>query len=773
MIFRLLFFFVISQSTSFAEITIQGLNVIDSQIVLQYFPNNKENINSNTLNNGLKNLYKTGFFSDISIFHNTDTIEIQAKEAPIINKLIFSSDSNVSFDKIKQAIDSKAGRFFKKEVVYQDKYKIQTILHEMGYKTATVEPFLESLDNNKINIVFDIQVGKKIKINNIQFIGNKMLQDTELLTHIKQKPRMLIPRNFSEMEMQTDLINIQKHYKQKGFQDIEVDGILKYHQYTNVVDIEYRIKEGIRYNIGNILIKSSNPNVEKLIRRLLPKMNISKGGFYSSDRIKDASSIILKNLHKAGIQGVNLKHTKTKNNNYIDISFEITDNDIKYIDKIFIKGNKKIHEQSILIELLFNENDILNNQDIEDSENRLKLTGYFTEVEIVKIPKNNNVYDIQINVKESPQIGQLAFMLGYSNFEGIIGSINLQRENLFNSWYSGGFSIMRSGFRETYSVNLNNRHFYAKNIGLGVNISQTRFGSAVSGFSGSKFGNFGYLSNYGAESNAITLNTTFMLRERLYDSVFFTYKDSNTYITGDLAENNKLFAAQYGDYTTHIIGNSITYDKRNNGFMPTAGYLVNLRQSLAFDTLGANQSFFGNEIKFSWHKGLYKDLIFNFGFKGGHIQTYGNNDFLSFDNRYMLGYYNMRGFRMMGLGPFIETVDTNGNKSASLYSIGGSTYYVATLDFTFPISKGENPLYGSVFSDIGTVFGTTGDEEYHYSNGAYDRIFTSYKPRISAGVGLIWYSPMGPFRVDFATAVSKEVYDQTMAIIIRPGNTGF
>lgn len=765
-----------SKSVQDYQIQIQGNQRISSSVIEAISLQNNFEINNRGLNKLIKKLYKTGLFSNITIDVKQNILVINVKENPVVNDIVSRGSSKIDLKKIGNMLSLKIGRAYSKEALKSDLEQLIASYQKIGYRDVIINPYVNFLERNRVDVIFDIKLGKKHVINNIYIHNNHKISNRQIKKVLKSKEGVLWNNTFEAETLDVDKENVENFYTSRGFKDAKVEKIeviRNAHKY----DIHYYISENKLFKLNTInYTYYVDANLQAEIENFIKKeKTLKKGDIFNEQFIKNNIAKIENYLANKNLPSIKITYTTIEKNNTVDINFTISKSEMIYINDVIIKGNRTIPDKVIRIEVLFATGDVYNKKKIEQTKQRLNISGYFQTVNIEEIKLPNNMIDIVINVKETNTLN-LGFSIGYTNLFGLMGEFRAQKKALFNEWYDGGFTFSRSGWQEMYAINLYNRHFKGTDLGVGFDLFSSKFGSGLGGsIGGGTFGSsIGYLNSISRETLGFTARTGYRITENVTQSLFTTIKNTDASVAGAFSAKNQILGSQYTSYSTHMVGHSLSYDVRDNSFIPTKGYAASIKQFVAGGLGIGSQQFTGNEINFSYYKPFLNEaLVFNFSLTGGMLNNFGKEP-IGFDNRYMLGYYNLRGFGFFGAGPTIQTENADGSTQNLGFSIGGNQYFSGTFDLSFPISGGESPLRGSFFFDFGTLTGVDGKQTVVRADGATERILDSGMIRTAVGFGIAWHSPMGALRFDFAEALQHEAYDRTMGFMIRFGNaSGF
>ncbi len=700
----------------------------------------------------LRSLFATGLFADVKIDRQGNgVVLVTVVENPVINQIAFEGATDVEKSTLQGEIQLKPRAVYTRAKVQADVQRILDVYRRQGRYAATVEPKIIELDQNRVNLIFEIREGQATKVKSIQFIGNRAFSDSQLRDIISTTQSGLFDfiKNASYYDpdrMALDRELLRQYYLKNGYADIRiVSANADLDREGSGFFMTFVIEEGEVYSFGDVRIESSLSGINP--ERFRPELLTKSGDIYNASNIDKTVEKLTLAVSEQGyaFARVRPKADRDPASRRIGITYVIDEGARVYIERINIIGNTRTRDHVLRREFRLAEGDAYNPLMVDRAKKRLQGLGFFKSVEVKRRPGSaQDRVILDVEVLEQPT-GELSFGAGYSTNEGVIGDISLTERNLLGN---GQFLRLRlSGSVERLQIDMSftEPRFLDRNLAAGFDlfhkdVNQTRQGS----FRNRTTGGSARLGFPVAES--LWMNTYYTLsRNEIYDVA----KDPTV---GRVA-SRAIREAEGVSYTS-LVGTSITYDKRNHPKNPNGGYFLTGGVDFAGVVTGVQYVRLMGEGRYYFP--ITEKITFVSRVTGGHIMGWGGDDVRMLD-LYYKGGETIRGFNKSGLGP--RDLSTND-------SLGGKTYWAATAEVRFPIPLIPEDLgvRGAFFVDAGSVFGVS--KAVAALNGKQDTITganvdvaDSSKVRVSAGTSLIWDSPMGPLRADFGWALIKETYD--------------
>ena len=731
----LILFILAKLSLSYADelriekVKINGTKRLSDSFILNFlpeYPNTK--FNNEVLNKFTKDLYNSGMFNKISLKVDNYTLLINVEEYPIINEVFFSGNDLLDDETLSNIISVNSRDIYNKIDLSDSIEKIKVEYQKIGRYLAEVNIKKIEIGEGRVNLNFQINEGALLVVKNINFIGNKKFSDNELRSKISTKEdawyKIFGSNKFIPERLDYDVEKLRDFYSQRGYIDFTVkvargDLLPDFSGFN----INFIINEGKRYTIDNIKINSSLLD-DKKIKNLLKELNLQKGEFFDTRAFDESTKYLIKYFENTGYSFVKVVPSIKKRKNLIDINYNVSEGEKKFINKITIIGNTRTNDSVIRRELSFLEGDPFNKAKLNLSINSLKRLGYFQTVnyELQNLNSSRSV-DIIIKVKEI-NTGSATFGIGYSSLNNTSFTLGLKERNFLGEGKKLRFEANLSEKKNTYNIGVTEPYFLDRHLSLFGNIydqdSENSKGDVKTNKTGFDFG-------VGLKLNDIsqTIKYNFSTSETTTATT-----STASSITGEEGKEIKTSSITYG----------LFQDTRDNYFNPTSGYRWKFENTLA--GVGGDTKFYKSVLNIkSFYPINYGDYVL--GFRSGLGFVSAIDDKITSSNRFVIGGKTLRGFDNGGVGPR----DTGNNQA-----VGGNNFY--NLSFELKSKKflpEDTGLEWFVFSDIGSLWGTD------YKSGV--RGYDDKEPRVTNGFGLSMITPVGPLQMLWGYPVQSETYD--------------
>jgi outer membrane protein insertion porin family len=683
------------------------------------------------LDQSLKNLYATGLFDDVALRREGDQLVVTVVENPIINRIAFEGNRRLDDEALSNEVQLRPRVVYTRSRVQNAVSRILELYRRNGRFAATVEPKVIELEQNRVDLVFEINEGPLTDVSRIVFIGNEAFDDDDLRDVIQTQEaawyRFLSSDDtYDPDRLAFDQELLRRFYLARGYADFNVGSAIA--ELTpdgrNFV-ITFTLDEGERYDFGTIGLESQLPDLEpEQLRQLI---TTEAGDVYNADQIEDSIVALSEEIGKLGYAFVEVEPVPTKHpeERVIDLTYTINEGSRVYIERIDIVGNLRTLDEVIRREFRIDEGDAFNTALLRRSRQRIENLGYFESVEMNTQPGSSpDKTQIEVEVSER-STGELSFGAGFSTSDGPLGDIRLTERNLLGRGQSVRAEFTISARTQQLDFGFTEPYFLDRDLAVGFDLFRRRTDFQSEG-------------SFDQKSLGGTLRASYPLTENWRHGLRFTLRQDE--ITDVDEDASRFIQDEEGDNLTALVGQEFTYDVRDTRFLPTDGYLIRLEQDVAGL---ADTQFVRHEVNGSYYYPFTPNWVLNLAARGGYIFGYGGEDVRLFD-RFFLGGQTLRGFKFAGVGPRDITTDD---------ALGGNLLFTTTAEQRFPLGLPEElRIFGRVFTEAGTL--TEVDV-----NGP--EIADSGSIRASAGVGLSWLSPLGPIAIDLSQAFLKENEDET------------
>ena len=717
----------------------------------------------------IKALFATGLFSDVKIEPQGSTVLVTVTENPVINQVAFEGNSEVDTPTLLAEVQLKPRSVFTRSRAQSDVQRILDVYRRQGRFAASVEPKIIELEQDRVNLVFEITEGGATKVKGINFVGNRAFSDGQLrdIVSTTQSGWFDFLKGTSVYDpdrLSLDRELVRQYYLKNGYADATVtsanaeldpDG-------TGFV-ITIAVEEGELYNFGAVGIESSLAEVpgEAYTGELLTQ----SGATYDASQIDKTTEKLTLAIAEKGYPFARVRPRAIPDltSHTIAISYVVDEGPRIYIERINILGNERTKDFVIRREFRLAEGDAYNPLMVDRAKKRLNGLGIFKTVDVKRRPgsaQDRVVLDVEV---AETSTGEVSFGAGFSSNEGVIGDVSITERNLLGNGQFLRLKLAGSFTRQQVDLSFTEPRFLDRNLSAGFDLYHKELDQTdQSGFKQRKSGgqirlgfplaeNLWMQTHYGLSRDQIfgvTDTASLAIKQACGDANLAGPKniDGNPLTNEAAACNNK-------PYWTSLVGTTLTYDARNHPKTPTRGFYLQLEDEFA--GLGGDVNYWKVGAEGRAYYPITEKITLIGRVIAGHIEGWGGEDIKILDS-YFKGGETVRGFQRAGIGARdISTGD----------ALGGDTYWAATAEVRFPLPfvPDDLGLSGAVFADAGSLYDVTGSAKSALKNctsGGKACLVDDNTIRSSVGASLMWNSPVGPLRMDYAEVLSKGSNDR-------------
>jgi outer membrane protein insertion porin family len=747
------------ESSAYAQGVIQDIRVegnkrVEPETVRSYLTfSTGDAYDPAKVDESLKALFATGLFQDVRIRREGSTIVIVLLENPIVSRVAFEGNREVEDDTLAAEVQLKARAVYTRARVQADVQRILDVYRRQGLYAAQVDPKIINLDNNRIDVVFEISEGPSTKVRAINFIGNSAFSDSQLRYVISTTQTNLLSFLKGTNVYDPDRLNLDREllrqfYMKNGYADVRiVSATADLDRDGRGFFITFTIEEGERYRFGPIDVESALPsvNVDALRHVILTRT----GRVYNAEKVEKTVEALTIEVSQQGYAfgQVRPRFERDEATHTMGIVYTIDEGPRIYIERINIVGNFRTEDNVIRREFRLAEGDAFNRLLVEAARKRLRALGFFKTVDIDTQPGSApDRVIIVVKVEEQPT-GELSFGAGYSTSEGVIGDISITERNLM-----GKGQYVRLGFsgsleRAQVDFSFTEPHFLDRNLAAGFDLFHKEVDfQDVASFSQRDTGGDIRLGFPIADNTQLGLRYKFE-HEEIFD-----------------VSNNASLAVKESAGTSNVssVGYTVAYDTRNLPQSPTSGVFASFSQDLA--GVGGDVNYIRSVADARAYYPITNKITLVGRVQGGDIEGWGGDD-VRMTDLFFKGGETIRGFKRAGIGPrdaCEDPVTGERVRPCSKDSLGGKVYWATTaeLRFPFPFIPDNLGMQGAVFVDAGSLFDPS-DFALNAVAKEGSFMFDSSQVRLSSGFSIIWQSPLGPLRADIAQALLKADFDKT------------
>ena len=737
------FFSSVALGETLNNVSIQGTARIENQTVMNYLNlKTGTDVSGADIDKATKTLFATGLFSDVGIKMIDGQLNITVKENPIVHNVYFEGNKKLDDDTLKSEIILKPRTVYTLNKIQNDADRLLEIYKRSGRFGATVNPKIIQKDQNRVDVVFEIDEGLKTTVKKINIIGNAKFSDDELKEAIVTKESAWYRFLASTDTYDPDRLNYDKEllrrfYLQNGYMDFKVkNAIAELTPNKEGFIITFDIEEGDRYKFIQPDIKVNLP--EYTAKNLNDKVEFKQGQWFNADLIESTITNLNDYFSNLGYAFVDTTPQFDKNDKdkTVKITFAVAEGEKVFVNKINITGNSRTLDKVIRREFRIKEGDAFNASKLRRSKQRVENLDYFEKVDLKTVPVygQSGKTDILMDVAEKAT-GSFSIGVGWSSYDGLLFDTGIQERNILGTGNTLGLNMMLSEREQQYTIGLTNPYFMDKNLLAGVDVFHTTLDNED-------------YSSYKSTTTGGAVRFGWNYTDYLRQSVRYTLQEDEV---RDVEEDaSRYIKDQEGRTSLSMIGQELSWDKRDNRINPTQGFYTSF--SADYAGIGADTKFVRLGVMGIQYFEMVEDVIFSVRGDAGHIWGMGGQD-VRINHRYYLGDSSFRGFEYGGIGA---------RDKATGDALGGNWYATASAELQFPLGlPKELGIKGKVFSDAGFIGKPDG---YDASTMDY-----SSKMRMSAGTGIMWQSPMGMINLDFAWPIMKEDFDETKVFRLNFG----
>ena len=805
----------VTSAASAQSIVVEGNHRVDSDTVRSYFTGaDKGNVNQ-----AIKDLYSSGLFSDVKVDQRGGTLVVRVTENGVINRVAFEGNSKIKGDQLSPQLESKTRGAYNPTVVQTDIQRIREIYRNSGRGNAKVTARTIDLPNGRVDVVFTIDEGDKTGVKAIEFVGNKAFGSGKLRGLMTTTESNLLSwfktsDVYDPAKIASDEELIRRFYLRNGYADFRiVDSAVKFDSEGGGYRITITVEEGAQYTIGAVRVDSHIPDVSG--DQLQKFVRLGAGDVYDGDQVEKTTEALTREVGRRGyaFSEVRPRGDRDPTTHRVSLGFVIDEGPRVYIERINVRGNTRTRDYVIRREFEIGEGDPYNKVLIDRAERRLNGLGFFKKVKITNEPGSSaDRVIIDVDVEDQPT-GSFSISGGYSTSDGFIAEVAVTETNFLGRGQFVKLAVQEGQYARGVDFSFTEPYILDTRIAAGFDIfakqSDNSQYSVYSTFvtGGTLRLGIPITDEFSVSPHYSIYNTKISIPNKASQP----YNDCSFPIAGTTpidpanaalraAYPNNVLATPFnncltngeaslavkeaqGSVLTNLVGFNLTYNTLDSLKNPTTGLYVDIRTDIGFDTGGVSGDsniFVRNTGDLRYYHPIYDDIIGFIHLQGGNVASLDGKP-LRISDEFQLGPTLVRGFAPSGIGP--RDVSNLNNLSTS--GLGGSHYAAASVETQFPIYglPRDLGLKGALFADAGTLFGYDGRTNFAKGapctyttqlstvQGNCVSVHDSSTIRSSVGASLIWASPVGPLRFDYAYALSKDKYDQTQAFRFSGGTS--
>ncbi|MBR0833792.1 outer membrane protein assembly factor BamA [Bradyrhizobium manausense] len=791
------------------SISVEGNRRVEVETIRSYFkPGPGGRLDQGAIDDGLKALIETGLFQDVKINRGAGgQLVVSVVENPVIGRIAFEGNKKIKDEQLTAEVQSKARGTFSRAMVQSDTLRIAEIYRRSGRYDVSVVPEIIEQPNNRVDLIFTVNEGAKTGVKSIDFIGNNAFSSYRLRDVIKTRETNLLSflgsgDVYDPDRVEADRDLIRRFYLKNGFADVQVVAALtEYDPEKKGFNVTFKIEEGQQYRVGTVDFRTSIPNFDPSSLRSFSRVNV--GSLYNVESVEKSVEDMQIEASRRGYAFAVVRPGGDRNfdAHTVSVVFNIDEGPRTYIERINIRGNTRTRDYVIRREFDISEGDAYNRALVDRAERRLKNLDYFKNVKITTEPGSSSDRVVLLVDLEEKSTGDFSISGGYSTTDGALAEVSVSERNLLGRGLFAKASVTYGQYARGYSLSFVEPYLLDYRVALGLDLYQRQqlsnsyisYGTKTLGFS-PRLGfslreDLSLQLRYSIYQQEITLPSNLANCNNVIGSSTFNPSPAFAAANGiDLTSTNGLGCYFDGEASlpvrrelangktlTSALGYTLTYNTLDNNKNPTDGLLIDFRQDFA--GVGGDVSYLKTAADAKYYQSLVSDLVGLVHLQGGILNKVGKDDLRMLDH-FQMGPNLVRGFAPNGIGP--RDLNPFGTQDA----LGGTKYWGASLELQMPFwfLPKEVGLKGAVYADAGGLFDYQGPTTWSLTNEMTTTKNSNCTPstispatagtctglvydngnvvRSSVGVGLIWASPFGPLRFDYAVPLTKGKYDR-------------
>jgi outer membrane protein insertion porin family len=805
-----------------ASIVVEGNRRVEVETIRSYFrPGPGGRLGQAEIDNGLKALIETGLFQDVRINTQGGRIVVTVVENPVIGRIAFEGNKKVKDDQLSAEIQSKPRGTFSRPLVQSDAQRIAEIYRRSGRYDVRVTPEIIEQPNNRVDLVFTVVEGTKTGVRSIDFVGNVAYSSYRLRDIIKTRESNLLSflggaDVYDPDRVEADRDLIRRFYLKNGYADVQVIAALtEYDPEKKGFLVTFKIEEGQQYRVASVNYVSSIPAFDANVLRQYSRVGV--GGTYNAEALEKSIEEMQIEASRRGYAFAVVRPRGDRNfeAHTVSITFAIDEGPRTYIERINIRGNTRTRDYVIRREFDLSEGDAYNRALVDRAERRLKNLDFFKTVKILTEPGSSSDRVILIVDLEEKSTGDFSVSGGYSTSDGALAEVSISERNFLGRGLFAKAAVTYGQYARGYTLSFVEPYLLDYRVALGLDLYQRQqlansyisYGTKTFGFS-PRLGfalreDLALQLRYSIYQQEIQLPSALANCNNNPNNPTLAFNPTPAFVNSvgqwpsgtvngvtdpsgvglwcfsdgeaSLPVRKEL---QNGKVLTSALGYSLLYNTLDNNKNPTDGLLIDFKQDFA--GVGGDVTYLKSAGDLKYYTPLVSDIVGLIHLQGGVLTKVGQD--IRMLDHFQMGPNLVRGFAPNGIGPRAI------NPFTSQDALGGTKYWGASFELQMPFwfLPKEVGLKGSVYADAGSLFDYQGPTMWAATGevtrpGDGSGCTPPTKPgvvpanpgtctgliydnsnviRTSVGVGLIWASPFGPLRFDYAVPLTKGQFDR-------------
>ena len=731
------------------DIRLEGLQRITAGTVFNYLPIKVgDTLDDTRTAEIVRTLFRTGFFRDVRIERDGETLVVSVIERPSIGSIEFTGNKDLKTEDLLSTLEQAGfaeGRVFNRSILDQVEQELHRTYFAAGKYGARITSTVTPLERNRVGVGFDIQEGAVAKIRQINIVGNAAFDDDELLDEFELETTgffSFITRSdrYSKPRLAADLETLRAFYLDQGFINFNIDSTqVSITSDKEDVYITINVTEGGSYVVRDVHLQGVLTVPEEEIFELV---TVVQGDTFSRKSVTETVGNISDRLGDEGYSFANVNAVPEIDDaqKKVDLTFHIDPGERVYVRRVNYKGNTKTRDEVLRREMRQIESAVISTEAIERSKVRLERLGFFesVNVETSAVPGAPDQIDVDFTVVERPS-GNLLLGIGASQTQGAVLDINVTEENFLGTGNRLRASFNNSKVNRDISLSWLNPYWTIDGVSRGIEVYNRRTDASDAN-----------LADYDLDDLGTGVTFGIPISEFTRVNVGLNVEQTDFIAGASASREVRSFQAEHGGkFITVLVTGSWANDKRDSRFLPSTGSLTRLSGEVAVP--GGELTYYKVSARHQRFFPLPADFILALDGEIGYGDGFGDTRDLPLTDRFFAGgLRSVRGFRTNTLGP----------RDSNNEPLGGDLKVIGTAELIlpFPFEKESKTFRITTFLDAGNVYGA--GENFDLGTLRY-----------STGVALIWLSPIGPLSMSYATPLKTFEGDETLGFQFTIGTS--
>ncbi len=693
----------------------------------------------------IKALYDTGFFKDVAIEMEGNTIIVRVVENPTVSKVSFEGHDALTTEELEKIVQLKAHALFNRSTTERDIAALRQAFRVKGFFLAKIDLEVKEQDQNLVNVVYRIAEGSKSRVSKVRIIGNKELSEKKLIKKLMIQPSGLFSwftddDAYDRDKLLYDQSQLRNVYLDEGYARVQVESsVAEMTPDRKAFVVTHSVHEGERYRFGDIDVQGDFDELPK--GKLMEALRVTRGEWYSRDQMRQSIEKLTDLIGDFGYAFLDIQpQTKIDDDaKTVAVNFRVAKGRRVYVNRVEVVGNSRTRDNVVRREVTMNEGDRFSASAMRESKKNIGDLNFFESVEVTTPATGNpDQVDVQIKVAEKPT-GTFSVGAGYSTTDSFIGTASVSQNNFLGRGQRLVLSTALSGTTTNFDFSFTEPYFMDKHLSAGFDLFARDADRRLIGAYTEK--------TYGG-----ALRLGFPISKNLRDNLSYNLAQVDIQATGALPSRAMQAQADESPYIRSMVSNALIWSDINSTMMPTKGKTHRLTTDFA--GLGGDVTFARAIVDSQVYHPFTSDeeWVGHLRGRAGIIDGM-SKDVPIFERFHLGGGQSVRGFKPGGIGPRTTPEDD---------AYGGTHFEQVNAELFFPfLGLGDKGVRGITFMDLGYVGDWSLPTDVRTSGGV----------RLAAGVGIHWNSPFGPLRLTFSTPLVKEEIDKTRIFDFSMGTT--